>query len=69
MLTKQIKYLYDKASINFLSDCRFVKLINVYQDFYINMTKSYECDIDNPLFKARLEDFKLNALTPLLVNV
>lgn len=69
MLTKQIKYSYDKASIHFLSYCLFVNLINVYHDSYINMRKSYKCDIDNPLFKARLEDFKLKALTPLLVNV
>ena len=60
-VAKQIKCLYDKASIPSLSDCQIVKLINVYHDSYIKIRKSYKRDKDKPLFKARLEDFKLKA--------
>ncbi|GBL75381.1 hypothetical protein AVEN_194577-1 [Araneus ventricosus] len=60
-VVKQIKCLYDKASIPSLSDCQIVKIINVYHDSYIKIRKSYKRDKDKPLFKARLEDLKLKA--------
>lgn len=60
-VAKQIKFLYNKASIPALSDCRIVKLIDVYHDSYVNIKKSYKRDKDKPAFKSRLEDFKHKA--------
>jgi hypothetical protein len=60
-VAKQIKCLYQKASIPLLSDYRIIKLINVYHDSYIKIGKSYKRDKSKPLFRARLEDFKLKA--------
>ncbi|GBL93674.1 hypothetical protein AVEN_25659-1 [Araneus ventricosus] len=44
-VAKQIKCLYDKASILSLSDCRIVKLINVYHASFIkgNSCHSVKC--------------------------